>query len=178
MIRWSNSWSVIWTASRFHLYSILIASTLLLLIRRSISLNYDLLIKIVIWWSKLHLNQLWPVHNLFMTCSQLFHNFSQLVLWLVHDLFTTCSNHVNDLSTTFSQFFHNLFITCSFENFFMTCLRLVHKFFSVFFTCFGLVHNLNKKISQLVQDLFRTCSQIVQPRLVCSSIHTEYMLFR
>ena len=117
----------------------------------------------------------WPIHNLFMTSSQFFTIFPQLVHVLagpVHDiffiqffhiLFMTCLGlvHLSTASSWLAQYllmtFHNLFTTCWWlvDSLFMTCSWFVHWLFTtfsqffqnLFMACFGLVHYLFTKIS-------------------------------
>ena len=123
----------------------------------------------------------WPIHNLFMTSSQFFTIFPQLVhvlagpvhyfffynlftsclglvhlstasSWLVQYLLMTCSRLVDDLLIAYSWLVHDLFTGCS---------QLFHNFFRtylrlvlvLFITCSQTFHTF----SQLVNDLFRIC---------------------
>ena len=124
----------------------------------------------------------WPIHDLFMTFSQFFHNLfficSGLIIWEL--LFTTCSYFLSHL-------IHDLFLTClpiAPILFLKTCSWLVQNFFTFLFTTCSLpvkdlfrvfflqfFHNLFRissfghyffmTSSLFVHDLFKSCSQLV-----------------
>ena len=119
------------------------------------------------------------VHNFFTTCSCLVWN---LFIWelILHDLFTIVHNLFktsDDLFTNFSQHVHNVFMTCSwlvhnlfttFSQYFTTCSWLVSELFRTcsfeqfFFPPWSqLVHDLVTTCSWLLHDLFKL-SKLVQ----------------
>ena len=94
------------------------------------------------------------IQYLIMTCSRLI----ETCWWLIHDLFMFCSLVAHNFFTIFSQLIHGLFLSCSLLfcnlsiNLFMSSSWLVHALFT---TC----SKLFPTCSQLLQDVFVTCSQ-------------------
>ena len=124
------------------------------------------------------------MHELFMICSRLVHDFS----WLAH-----CHEQFHNLLLSYLQpaellvllwpiLVNNLFIICSWRvhEFLMICLWLVHNlsttrsllvydFFKLFTNCLYLGYDLFKTCSRLVHDLFKTYQWLIHNLLMNSS---------